>query len=285
MSTNAIIQDGKVVNQTATSTSKTSSSSSSSKTASSAIDQQKDQFMSLLVAQMKYQDPLEPTSNTEYISQYATFSSLEQMQNMSKSLALSNATQMAGKTVTVNTTMADGTTKEIQGKVDYVTYENGNAFVNINGSSYSADNVTSVLGGDYAQDQEDADKLMEKIDALSNLDKISLSDEEAINALYDSYDNFSDTAKKFISTDYVTTLNKYKNRVDTLRLNDNIDAFKTAVDALPALEDLTASDADRINTMSQALATLSDSDLDAFPQAYLTKFQSYVTKIQELTEG
>ena len=42
----------------------------------------KDAFLQLLVAQMKYQDPLEPTSNTEYISQLATFSELEEMQNL-----------------------------------------------------------------------------------------------------------------------------------------------------------------------------------------------------------
>ena len=40
-------------------------------------------YIELLVAQMQYQDPLEPTDNTEYISQLATFSSLEEMQNIS----------------------------------------------------------------------------------------------------------------------------------------------------------------------------------------------------------
>ena len=43
----------------------------------------KDAFLQLLVTQMKYQDPLNPSSNTEYIAQLATFSQLEQMQNIS----------------------------------------------------------------------------------------------------------------------------------------------------------------------------------------------------------
>ena len=46
----------------------------------SALD--KDDFLMLLVTQMKYQDPLEPESNTEYVAQLAQFSSLEQMQNL-----------------------------------------------------------------------------------------------------------------------------------------------------------------------------------------------------------
>ena len=46
----------------------------------------KDAFLQLLVAQMKYQDPLEPTSNTEYISQYAQFSQVEALNNMSTTM-------------------------------------------------------------------------------------------------------------------------------------------------------------------------------------------------------
>ena len=57
----APVKDGKIVD--------TTQKTNSKETEKSGNNLDKDAFLQLLVAQMKYQDPLEPTSNTEYISQ------------------------------------------------------------------------------------------------------------------------------------------------------------------------------------------------------------------------
>lgn len=59
----------------------------------------KDDFLKLLVTQMQYQDPLQPMDNTQFVSQLAQFSSLEQMQNVANSSQMTQATGYIGKTV------------------------------------------------------------------------------------------------------------------------------------------------------------------------------------------
>jgi flagellar basal-body rod modification protein FlgD len=44
----------------------------------------KDDFLKLLVGQLKNQDPMNPTSDTDFIGQMAQFSQLEQTTNMAK---------------------------------------------------------------------------------------------------------------------------------------------------------------------------------------------------------
>lgn len=59
----------------------------------------KNDFLNLLVTQLRYQDPMQPMEDKEFISQMAQFSSLEQMQNMNTAILMTQATGMIGKNV------------------------------------------------------------------------------------------------------------------------------------------------------------------------------------------
>ena len=58
-----------------------------------------DQFLQLLCAEMQYQDPLEPTSNTDYVAQMATFSQLEATLDMKNTQKDAMASSLVGQQV------------------------------------------------------------------------------------------------------------------------------------------------------------------------------------------
>lgn len=134
------IKNGKVVDNSSdkTSTAKKSNDSLG-----------KDDFLQLLVAQMKYQDPLEPASNTEYIAQLATFSELEQMKNLNDTNVNSQAFSLVGQEVIVGTKDSSGDVKTTEGVVDFISISNNKAYMSIGGSLYSVDDLQSVIGTEY----------------------------------------------------------------------------------------------------------------------------------------
>lgn len=89
--------------------------------ASSSLD--KDAFMQLLVAQMGNQNPLEPMDNTQFLSQLAQFSALEQQQNIAKGIELLALTQ----TASTNSQMVNLIGKRVIAEGNKVSLSDGKA--------------------------------------------------------------------------------------------------------------------------------------------------------------
>lgn len=101
-------------------------------------------FLNLLVAEMTNQDPLEPTSNTEFVTQMATMTQLQYAKDSSINSLGTYASSLVGKTVTAskmdgaNLVTQTGVVTEIN-KVSDTEYN----FL-INGVTFSLSNIKSV---------------------------------------------------------------------------------------------------------------------------------------------
>lgn len=114
----------------------------------------KDQFLQLLITQLKYQDPTSPVDDKEFIAQLAQFSSLEQMQNLNTNMsdmmlgqqkltALGQATQMIGQQVELFTHEGES----LFGKVTGVQFKDGWPQIMVNGRLYDFGEVVAIREG------------------------------------------------------------------------------------------------------------------------------------------
>jgi len=93
----------------------------------------KHDFLKLLAAQLQYQDPLNPQSDSDFAAGLAQFSSLEQMQNMNATLdTMSNyqSYSLVGKFV-IAEAVVEGKLVEVPGVVDSVFMKSGISYAQI----------------------------------------------------------------------------------------------------------------------------------------------------------
>ena len=100
----------------------------------------KDEFLLLLLAQLKNQDPLEPMENTEFISQLAQLRTLEQIQELTTLFSMDQAAALIGKNVRATTGSGD----VVEGCVNSVRLEDGEVILVLDDGEVRLSDVVEV---------------------------------------------------------------------------------------------------------------------------------------------
>ena len=106
----------------------------------------KDDFLSILITQLKYQDPTAPMEDKQFIAQMAQFSTLEQMTNMARDFSALTSMLMGNEASSAlgrNVEIIEGE-RVIQGMVQAIT-RGETPQVLVNGSFYNWNNVSKVF--------------------------------------------------------------------------------------------------------------------------------------------
>lgn len=105
----------------------------------------KDQFLQILVTQLRNQDPMQPMQDKEFISQMASFSSLEQMMNMSKAMnALQQSAGLSAGVIGMQATWFDDKLGEQAGIVNAMLWKDGVQYARIGNVEVDYSKIMSI---------------------------------------------------------------------------------------------------------------------------------------------
>lgn len=132
-------------------TSSTTNTSSTDRSASTGTTNLgKDDFLQLLVAEMRNQDPMNPMENKDMMAQLAQFNVLDQITHLSDALdhfmsvqELAEAGNLIGKQVEVTPTTGD----PVSGTVSSASLVDGKVQIHIGDENYDLSLLTSITGG------------------------------------------------------------------------------------------------------------------------------------------
>jgi len=229
------VKDGRFVEDT----SESSSTGAGSKKKNVDNTMGQDQFLQLLVAQMQYQDPLEPTSNTEWVAQMATFSMVESLNNMQSAFDKQSANALVGKYVFIN----DGDNGYVKGKVDYITKQDGKTKLSVNDKLYDLDKLDTVSDEEYYQGAILANDLHKMIQLLPDEKNVTLQDAGLVRSAREEYDKLTETQKKFVDKADLNKLTALEAKIDAFKATE----FTSAVNSLPAVGAIEEADEETFN--------------------------------------
>ncbi len=139
---------------------------------SSAIDIATDQFLTLFVAELQNQDPLEPTSNSEYIAQMAALSQVSQMEDLNAqietlassfkyyagtSLSLQEAGALIGRAVAYTNSAGEAAT----GVIDSIYFDDGVPYYLVGNDVITSEDIVAIGGIASSTDETESEDTTE----------------------------------------------------------------------------------------------------------------------------
>ena len=108
-----------------------------------------DAFLTLMLEQLKNQDPMDPMDNSEMLAQQAQFTQLTELQELNDTINQNNIIQQANSLVgkTVQIVDPNNTSRLITGLVTSAKFTNGSATITVNGKEIDVklkDDITKV---------------------------------------------------------------------------------------------------------------------------------------------
>ncbi len=125
----------------------TSSAFSAGMPSTTAASEDKQMFLELMVAQLRYQDPLNPSDSGEFLAQSAQFTALEKMQDVADRVGALLGAQMAfgaGAMVGQHVSWIDEQGETQTGTIDGVTFGAQGPMFDIDGTEVPLANIVSV---------------------------------------------------------------------------------------------------------------------------------------------
>ncbi|MDD6381644.1 MAG: flagellar hook capping FlgD N-terminal domain-containing protein [Lachnospiraceae bacterium] len=225
------VSDGKVTGNKATDV--VENKNKKAETSKSKTQETKDMFMKLLVAEMKYQNPLEPTDNTEYVKEMASFSQVEALENVSDDMEQMHGTSLVGQIVTATDDEGNATT----GKVEYTYKKDGETYLHLMDKDFKLSQVTGSQDSDYYTANTLLQTINEELANLPAANKLTKADTDKVYNLAKIYNAMSTYEQSFIPNSTVKTIEELVAAANKITGKDKAVDEKTDTDSTKKTDD------------------------------------------------
>jgi flagellar basal-body rod modification protein FlgD len=166
------------------------------------------------------------------VAQLATFSQWEATLGMQTTVEQANASDLVGKYVIIQSDSANDA-----GYVDYVQFEDGEQYLYVNGSRYSADDLYQVADAEYMEAVTLASAFETTVDNLPDVDDLTIGDSDAVTSAASVYSALSSYQQSYIDNDTLTKFNNVVNRMVELQ-----EAYNKKTQEVAAASEASSSD-------------------------------------------